>query len=53
MSFKLSKEFKPSGDQPNAVKKLVDQYKKNTKIKFCLESQDREKPSPSQMQLNN
>ena len=36
MSFKLSKEFKPSGDQPNAVKKLVDQYKKKYKNQVLL-----------------
>ena len=36
MSFKLSKEFKPSGDQPNAIKKLVDQYKKKYKNQVLL-----------------
>ena len=35
--FKLVTDFKPAGDQPKAINKLVNGEKKMNLIKFCLE----------------
>ena len=32
--FELVSKYKPSGDQPNAIKELVDGIKNGQKIKF-------------------
>ena len=46
--FKIKSDFKPAGDQPEAIKKLVQGAKKMNSIRFCLVSLDLEKPSPWQ-----
>ena len=35
--FKIKSDFKPAGDQPEAIKKLVAGAKKTNLIKFFLE----------------
>lgn len=34
--FKISSDFKPSGDQPNAIKNLVDNYRKGESLQTLL-----------------
>lgn len=36
MSFKLTSKFSPTGDQPNAIKQLVDGVKKNEEFQVLL-----------------
>lgn len=36
MNFKIESKFKPTGDQPNAIKKLTDGLKKNNKNQVLL-----------------
>ena len=35
--FKIKSDFKPAGDQPEAIKKLVKSAKKANLTRFCLE----------------
>jgi len=49
--FKIKSDFKPAGDQPEAIKKLVQGTKKMNLIRFCLVLQDLEKPSQWQKLL--
>jgi excinuclease UvrABC helicase subunit UvrB len=36
MNFKLVSEFEPKGDQPNAIKQLMDGLKKKSLFRHCL-----------------
>ena len=36
MNFKLHSEYKPTGDQPQAIKQLVDGFKKGNQFQTLL-----------------
>lgn len=41
--FELISEYKPSGDQPEAIRELVSGLKKIKNFKYCWELQELEK----------
>lgn len=41
--FKLVSKFTPSGDQPEAIRKLVEGIKEGKNIKYYLVQQEQEK----------
>lgn len=41
--FKLVSNYKPSGDQPEAIKELVDGINDGKRIKYYLEQQEQVK----------
>jgi len=52
MEFKLESEFEPTGDQPQAIRSLVDGINKGERAQDCLVLLDRVKHLPWPMLFN-
>ena len=44
--FKLHSEYQPTGDQPQAIEKLVKGFKEGNSSRLCWVSQAPVRPSP-------
>lgn len=49
--FELVSDYKPMGDQPTAIKELVQGLKDHKNIRFCWGQQELVRPLQSQMSL--
>ena len=49
--FKLHSEYQPTGDQPQAIEKLVRGFKEGNSLRLCLVSPAPVRPSPWRMSL--
>lgn len=51
-TFQLVSAYKPQGDQPKAIAKLVEGIQQGKNIKRCLEQQEQEKRLRFQTSFN-